>query len=111
MTRPSGRSRTREAQAPIDTDAPAGSVELAVISDLESLAVTDGQRGLAATAITLARSLDAGAGMAAAAVARELRVTLEAIREGGSGDNDDVAALFRELRASVQHPASAGASD
>jgi hypothetical protein len=50
----------------------------------------------------LARALDDGAGMAAAAVARELRVTLEALRGGGSGD-DGVATLLRELSSSVQH--------
>jgi hypothetical protein len=78
-------------------------VESGVISDLASLDITDGQRGLAATAITLARSLDQGADMAAAAIARELRVTLDALRDGGEGERSDVAELFRELSASVQH--------
>ena len=110
--RPSGRTRTRATQTVTNDSEPStgvlGPVASAVASDLESLSVTDGQRGLAATAITLARQLDEGAGMAAAAIARELRVTLDAIRNGGAGDDDDVAALFRELSASVQHAPESG---
>jgi hypothetical protein len=42
---------------------------------------------LIATAITLARKLDEGAGMATAAVAKELRATLDVILRGA--DDDD----------------------
>jgi hypothetical protein len=43
---------------------------------------------LIATAITLARKLDEGAGMATAAVAKELRATLDAILRGAEDDDD-----------------------
>src|SRR4051812_9308096 len=43
---------------------------------------------LVATAITLARKLDEGAGMATAAVAKELRATLDAILRGADEEDD-----------------------
>ena len=111
--RPSGRTRTRATQTVAADSEPStgdlGPVASAVAADLMSLTVTDGHAALAATAMTLARQLDEGAGMAAAAIARELRVTLDAIRNGGAGDDDDVASLFRELSASVQHTTQPGA--
>jgi hypothetical protein len=45
---------------------------------------------LVATALTLARKLDEGAGLATAAVARELRCTVEAITKAGQVDDDEL---------------------
>ena len=54
-----------------------GAVERAVRRDVRALGeLTDIQRSLAETSYTLAKTLDEGAGLATAAVARELRVTL-----------------------------------
>jgi hypothetical protein len=47
---------------------------------------------LAGIALTLAEALDAGAGLATAAVARELRATLEALTDDGSDEAEDVLA-------------------
>jgi hypothetical protein len=52
--------------------------------------VSVAHRALVATALTLARKLDDGAGMATAAVAKELRATLaEILREAGEDDGLD----------------------
>ncbi len=45
---------------------------------------------LVATALTLARKLDEGAGLATAAVARELRCTVEAITKAGQVNDDEL---------------------
>jgi hypothetical protein len=52
-----------------------------------------------ALALTLAETLDGGAGMATAAVARELRATLAALTPEVKLDDDGFAALIAQLRA------------
>ena len=59
---------------------------------------------LAETAYTLARALDEGAGLATAAVARELRATLEALSRSGDDGDSAVARLLAELSAPVVNP-------
>jgi hypothetical protein len=77
-----------------------GRVEVAVLADLQSLGVTDSALGQ--VALALARELDAGAGMATAAVARELRATLAALSDDvGEGDIDAIAELVARLSAPV----------
>jgi hypothetical protein len=69
---------------------PPGPVEARVRQDLEALVVDGGVQGaLAEIAFSLARSLDEGAGMSAAAVARELRAALAELVKGAAGDDDD----------------------
>jgi hypothetical protein len=58
----------------------------------------DADPALARLAITLAKSLDEGVGMATAAVARELRATLAEIREGAAA-TDVQTTKADELRA------------
>ncbi len=77
-----------------------GPVETAVRGDVDALEVVGSvARSLAATAFNLARKLDTDAGMATAAVARELRETLKALAEA-AGD-DDESGLISELSAAV----------
>lgn len=57
--------------------------------------------GLAAAALVLARALDADAGLATAAVARELRATLTALTATGSDDGDDFDQIIATLSAPV----------
>src|SRR5215203_1750009 len=79
-----------------------GSCQAAVSADLAGLA-SSGHVGasLAATALILARTLDDGAGLATAAVARELRATLLALAGSGGGDDDGTQGLLAELSAPV----------
>ena len=77
-----------------------GKVELAVLKTLRGVAQTSpAHDGLSASALVLARTLDEGAGLATAAVARELRATLETLTKGASDDGsaDATARLFAEL--------------
>jgi hypothetical protein len=77
-----------------------GKVELAVLRTLRQVTPTSpAHDGLAASALMLARTLDEGAGLATAAVARELRATLETLTKGASDDGsaDATASLFAEL--------------
>lgn len=70
-------------------DAP-GAVEGATRRAIQSLDGLDGkQLVLAEDAYALARSLDQGAGMAAAAISKELRATLADIWAGLAPDDDD----------------------
>lgn len=91
---------------PRDDDAESLSVEVAVRDNLaaaEPIHVAHG--ALVAIALTLARKLDEGAGMATAAVARELRCTLDAILKGADDDGDDVFDGFLAgLSAPMGHP-------
>lgn len=65
------------------------SVEAAVRENLaDAPQYSPAHVALIATAITLARKLDEGAGMATAAVAKELRATLDAILRGADDDDD-----------------------
>jgi len=67
-----------------------GKVELAVSRTLRDLEpVSKAHDGLAAAALVLAAKLDGDAGLATAAVARELRATLTALTDGGKDEGDD----------------------
>jgi len=85
-----------------------GRVELAVTRTLRTIAsdqATPAHDGLAASALVLARTLDEGAGLATAAVARELRATLETLTRGSvdDGSADTTAKLFAELSTPLGH--------
>lgn len=86
-------------------------VEAAVRSTLSELAVVSPVHGaLAETALSLARSLDmrapminAQAGMASAALARELRATLEVLAKGVDDDtSESIDQLIAHLSAPVR---------
>jgi hypothetical protein len=63
---------------------------------------------LMALARTLAQTLDDGAGMATAAVSKELRATLAALTpEDGKDDDGGFAALLDQLRAPMGDAATA----
>lgn len=69
--------------------------QLVRLGDLGKL---DDRDGLVALALTLARTLDAGAGLAVAAVSRELRAVLKELEgEKRDGAGGDFAALTRSL--------------
>ena len=79
------------------------SVRAAVAADLSRLTprLDKPDAALMALALTLAETLDSGAGMATAAVARELRATLAALTPEAKVDEDGFAALIEQLRAPV----------
>lgn len=79
-----------------------GPNEKAVRSTLRQLEVGVNDDALGRLAITLAKALDADAGMATAAISRELRATLSELegRYGGT-DDDDLGRLLAELSAPV----------
>lgn len=87
-----------------------GRVELAVAKTLrEADQQHPAHAGLAASALILARTLDNDAGLATAAVARELRATLTALTATGSDEgDDDFGAIVASLSAPV--PAAVGDS-
>jgi hypothetical protein len=85
----------------------AGPVETATRSDIEAVVTVHPMgEALAAMAISLARTLDEGAGMAAAAVSRELRATLDDLASEVVGDDDDLDAEFctPDLPSEVRDP-------
>jgi len=88
--------RGRKTQpAPADLDL---SVEAEVRAELaHAPALHPAHRSLVATAYTLARKLDEGAGMATAAVSKELRATLDAILKGADDDDDGLDAFVNGL--------------
>lgn len=96
MTDKSRRGRSRAAASTTDSDAtqgdgrPALSVEASVRESLEGVTSEAPEHAaLVALALTLARKLDDGAGMATAAVGKELRSTLDQIfKVRGAGDDD-----------------------
>jgi hypothetical protein len=73
----------------------AGPVEEATRRQLEGLG--EASSALGQVALTLARSLDDGAGMAAAAIAKELRATLKELTPHDGGD--DFTRLMARLTA------------
>lgn len=82
-----------------ETPAECGPVERAVRGDIEALGDLDGMRpSLAATALALARELDAGTETSTAALARELRETLAALTAASEAE-DAAARLAAELSA------------
>ena len=82
-----------------------GPNEKAVRFTLRQLEVDASSDALARLAVTLAKALDADAGMATAAVSRELRATLSELegRHGGN-DDDELGRLLAELSAPVVDP-------
>jgi hypothetical protein len=75
-----------------------GPNEKAVRTTLRQLeiSVVDDARGR--LAVTLAKALDGDAGMATAAISRELRATLSELEGRGNGDtNDDLTKFLAEL--------------
>lgn len=83
-----------------------GPVGLAVARTLRGMDVLHpAHEGLAASALVLAAALDGDAGLATAAVARELRATLTALTEAGGkdGDADPLADLTAILSAPVEY--------
>ena len=90
MTGPDGR-RTRR-----------GKVELATARTLRGIEETcPAHDALSAVAVVLAKALDEGAGLATAAVARELRATLAVLTSAGGGDDDGCEAIVAGLSAPV----------
>jgi hypothetical protein len=86
-----------------------GGVESAVTFDLAQMALSGPvDASLAATALTLARALDGGAGLATAAVARELRATLAALAgrvdEGGDDGTHDLISRLSTASFNGPHP-------
>jgi hypothetical protein len=82
----------------------AGPVEQAVRRDAEQMDLTGPLcRSYSESAFNLARKLDNDAGMATAAVARELRETLRVLQEA-SGDDDGTGELVSELSPPMGHP-------
>lgn len=99
------RRRKPAAEKPAQTRQPRrGKVELATARSIAEIGeLPRGLGGLAEAALTLARSLDEGAGLATAAVARELRATLLELAKGGEDDagpdpfDEEIAALSRPV--------------
>lgn len=86
-----------------------GRVELATARSLRDIGeLPTGLAGLGESALALARALDGDAGLATAAVARELRATLVKLAEGASDDGD--ADPFAEFSAGLGVPAEVGDS-
>jgi hypothetical protein len=85
---------------------PVGPVERKVRADLRAL-ITAHPMGeaLAAMSLNLAQALDAGAGLATAAVNRELRANLLELSRLAVDDNDD---LDDELSTPVRDPEDPG---
>jgi hypothetical protein len=78
-----------------------GPVERSTRADLKSWDVTG---GLAESALVLARTLDEGAGLAVAAVARELRATMESLRPVEE-DHDDLDRFLAGLSTPIRDAA------
>lgn len=93
-----GGTTTKRTRAPRQ-----GAVERQTRADVKNLKSTHPMAGaIAESAFTLARALDRGAGLAIAAVSRELRANLvELSRLGADGDPD----VDADLSTAVGHPA------
>lgn len=89
----------------MDEVADCGPLEAKTRAAVEELGDLDGvQATLAELAFALAERMDRGAkGMAAAAIAREIRETLRAMTEAAD-DGDAVAELLRQLASPVVSP-------
>jgi hypothetical protein len=92
------RRNPRKSVAENDDLRPSLSVEDEVRATLDDAhEVSIAHRALVATALTLARKLDDGAGMATAAVAKELRATLDAILKEADDDDDGLDSFVNGL--------------
>lgn len=81
-----------------------GSIEAQVKRDVQGYGQLHGVApSLAETAYALARALDEGAGLATAAVARELRATLQAVADASTADDGT-----GEVLAGLGSPVGAG---
>lgn len=83
-------------------DAEGGRVSSAITALIDSLDLEGDltRLALAELAMTLAHGLDAGAGMAAAAMVKEMRATLRELGGGGASDDD----LFSEWERQLSNP-------
>lgn len=85
-----------------------GRVELATARAVREIGeLPRGLSNLAEAALTLAKSLDDGAGLATAAVARELRATMTELAKGAARDDDGDPDPFAELIAGFAQPVPA----
>ena len=101
-------AETQKKRPPAKKPAPATSVEGAVRANLLKLHqagdLDDKKSALSEVAVVLARTLDDGAGLATAAVARELRATLEAlIKETTTNDDTQFNDLFARLSTPIHN--------
>ena len=76
----------------------------AVLASLERLGVDAVADARAQVLLTLADSLDAGAGMATAAVARELRATLGELEEHHGGGSSDLDRFLASMSSEMGDP-------
>ena len=75
-----------------------GPNEKAVRTTLRQLEISVVHDARGRLAVTLAKALDGDAGMATAAISRELRATLSELEGRGNGDtNDDLTKFLAEL--------------
>jgi len=75
----------------------AGPNEKAVRATLRQLEVSVVADALGRLAVTLAKALDGDAGMATAAISRELRATLSELESRNGEDADDFTDFLKEL--------------
>lgn len=98
MPRPP-RTATESPVEPVSS----GDLTRSTLARLTELGEADSPQGQAA--LVLARALDAGAGMAAAAFVKELRATLKELtpRDGGDDFGQLMASLSAEIRNATPH--------
>lgn len=77
----------------------AGPMEKAIRATLRALEVDAAKDARGRLAIVLAVSLDGDAGMATAAISRELRATLTELESRDGGSTDEFTDLLRQLSA------------
>ena len=107
-TRPPAKPRTTAPRTRTPAAPKYGPTEAAVRDDIAALkkAGEHPSESLAQMAYHLARKLDSDAGLATAAVARELRATLTALTpEKEADDGDAIGDLLAALSSPVEHPA------
>ena len=104
------RRRNAPAKATPSEPREPGAVEVAVAQSIEEIGeLPRGLSGLSESALTLARALDEGAGLATAAVARELRATLLELAKDSEGDDGpdpfaaEIAALSQPVPAGLRN--------
>jgi hypothetical protein len=84
-----------------------GPNEKAVRATLRQLEVSVSTDAIARLAVTLAKTLDGDAGMATAAVSRELRATLADLEGRNVGTDDDgLSRLLAELSSPMVNPSN-----